>query len=98
MHAIWHEPRRWKSAITHTINSKVGQDKSEEPESLLGSLWKVAQPFIYGEDKVDEKVVQSTAFLILTQYNYYLLNLELDLEYSLQIIGQVASSFEIKSD
>jgi hypothetical protein len=113
-HPIWHDIKRWKKSINHSIETRLLESEESERRKAeanrpslfgtLGSIWKNTSNLIFSYDPVqaamteNDKAVASTAFLITTQYNYYFLSLGLPFNYAAEMLLKVSHRYNMTNE
>ncbi|OMJ79776.1 hypothetical protein SteCoe_20125 [Stentor coeruleus] len=95
-HTIWCEKIRWVEAIEHMTNMKIFNDKesirrfAQQPKKkgFIGALKNIATkiPGVFQKENVTDESEKTAAFIIITQFSFYMSHLSLPLDVCNSII------------
>jgi hypothetical protein len=100
-HFIWSDCSRWEKCIHMLITDKVESDRrlTKQPKSFLSTIKsfanKLPKVLFSGADTRPEK---SVAFMVISQFNFYMVNLGLPLETVSDIVLRSCTRVQLDSE
>lgn len=96
-HSIWSDKIRWVEAIQQTISQKISSDKEsikkiakpiKKKTGLFGTLKSFANriPTAFQKDNMGDEAEKTAAFIVITQFSFYMTQLDLGLDVANSII------------
>jgi hypothetical protein len=107
-HQIWADKARWESCIAWVTATKISADresmqklKSHTPKkSFFGTIKSIANklPQVFQKEIADEKADKSASFMILSQFNFHMINLGLAIEAACDVVLRICSRSHLDSE
>ena len=98
-HPVWMDFSRWQQTIEWVIATRVANDRESmqkihkiryTPKSRgvfrALKLFATKLPPVFQKEISEEKVEKSTAFMVLSQFSFYMLNLALPLDFASEVV------------
>jgi hypothetical protein len=108
-HNIWSDRFRWESTIEWITQAKIAADKEslsklrsapKQKTGLLGTIKNLANklPAFQKSDINEERAEKSAAFMVMSQFNFHMINLGLPIDIASEIILKCSQKVGLDSE
>jgi ecotropic viral integration site 5 protein len=98
-HIAWIDPKRWLQAIDYTINSKTASDKEiSQKHKKKFKILNFLADIVKNSSLNPEKAEKASVYLILSQFSFHMVKLNIPIEIACSIIMSSAKSYRINED